>query len=324
MPTSTASGAKIRGEAPGHNAYNSLAVSKNKIANDFLDIVDGQKTNVNENEVSNYLINKRLSSRDIALSAASLAVEQAKAITSMSKSAFDEIITQLADIKNNVKQAVSNEISPEEKVFLAKSAYQTAKQIQSITDTTIFAEQKILKGEYTGDWTVGYYTNENLIDVDINLSKQNVEYGLSGNASMDFNLNATAESPSIDRSKSENFAGVEGLNLKELDEVSSQRLGVFADSRIKTTLMSIAEAITNLHRVNTYVGGVELQLSKKENLIETQVTNFQSNASKIQDRDVAKDQMKIVLTDFLDKTALTSLSQANYAPKTFLKLFYNA
>ncbi len=333
MPSGVASGPKIRTNIPALNAYNALAIQDRAIAQSQLRLSTGLRINSASDDVAGYITSRSLSSRNSALYSARDAVGQAKNVTSISQDALESIADQLIDIKRNTAAATSGALGTDEKVALAKSAFRMAEQIQAITDSTVFGGKQLLQGEFTGDWTVGYYANNELLEIEINLSKNNSDYDLQGNASNDFNLNATYDKTATDNRVAEigsssvaakNFAGVEGLDLSRLNAVKTDNLGIFSEENIDATLLSLSDAIQNVTKVAAYVGGIETRLNSQENLLNTQITNFQSAISKIEDADIAKEQMKLTIANFLHESAMNSLAQANQNPEAFLKLFYTS
>jgi len=322
MPSAVASGPRIRTNIPALNAYNALASQNNQIAQSQLRLSTGLRINSAADDMSGYITSRSLHSRNVALESASVAVGEAKNVTAITQDALDEIGGLLIEIKKSSSMASSGALGTDEKVALAKGAYRLAQQIQSITDSTVFGGKQLLQGNFTGDWTVGYYADNSLLEIDINLSKNNPDYDLAGNASRDFNLNATATALKSNGGPAKNFAGVEGLTLEKLREISGDNLGIFDEENINLTLTSLSDAIQNVNKVASYVGGIEVRLNSQENLLNSQITNYAAAISRIQDTDVAKEQLMLTKSQFLQQSSLISLAQANQNPQAFMQLFY--
>ena len=116
------------------------------------------------------------------------------------------------------------------------------------------------------------------------------------------------------------FGGVNGLDLNDLNNVNSTDLGVFSQQNISSTLHSLAMALTNITKVNSYVGGIQNRLTSQTSILQTQITNYNSAISRIEDTDVAQSQLELVKSQFLQQASLISLAQANQNPNTFLYL----
>lgn len=314
MPTAISGGGRIRTNIPAMNAYNSLTSSSNDIALRQLRLSTGKRINSAADDVAGYITSRALQSRNSSLSSALSAVGEAKNVTSMSQDALDNINTLLSSIKDSASTASSGALGTDEKVALAKGAYRLAQQIQTVVDSTVFGGSQLLQGAYTGDWTVGYFADNSLIELEINLSNDNADYNITGTASNDFDLNATSAATA-------NFAGVANLTLEDLDSVSDTDLGIFSETNINNTLTSLSTALNNVNKVASYLGGIEVRLNSQEDLLKSQMTNYKAAISRIEDADVATEQMELIKSQFLQQSSLISLSQANQNPQSFLQLF---
>jgi flagellin len=328
MPSAVASGPRIRTNIPAMNAYNALENSNRDIAQGQLRLSTGKRINAASDDVAGYITSRSLTARNVSLESAKIAVGEALNVTGITQDALDEINELLIEVKTSAASASSGALGTDEKVALAKSAFRLAEQIQFITDSTVFGGKQLLQGSYTGDWTVGYYADDSLLEIGLNLSTNNADYDLAGAASSDFNLNATnaaTGNPNVtagaNGTAAANFAGVENLNLQDLYNVSMDDLGIFSEEQINSTLTSLADAIQNVNKVASYVGGIEVRLKSQEGVLNSQITNYASAISKLEDADVAKEQMKLVTAQFLQQASLSSLAQANNNPQAFLQLF---
>jgi flagellin len=321
MPTAISGGGRIRTNIPALNAYNSLQSANNNIATRQLRLSTGKRINSAADDVAGYITSRALIARNGALGAALTAVGEAKNVTSITQDALDNITNLLTQIKDATAKASSGAQGDDEKVALAKAAYRLSQQIQDVVDSSVFGDQQLLQGAYTGDWTIGYYADDTLIELELNLSTDNVDYNLLGGASNDFNLNATRKALESAGGVTSNFAGVQNLSLESLDSVSQSDLGIFAEDQINNTLTSLANALTNVSKVASYVGAIEVRLGSQEELLTSQITNYKAAISRIEDADVATEQMELIKAQFLQQSSLISLSQSNQNPQSFLQLF---
>jgi len=245
-------------------------------------------------------------------------------VTSISSDALDNINGLLTQIKDSASTASSGALGSDEKIALAKGAYRLAQQIQFVVDSTVFGGKQLLQGSFTGSWVIGFYANNNILSIGIDLQKTNVDYNTSSiksdgtkEVTNNFDLNATKASIVGNTS---NVAGVSGLNLESLNDVQDGNLGIFSMDNISTTLSSLSEALNNINKVASYVGGIQVRLNSQEDLLKSQITNYNAAISRIQDADVATEQLELVKSQFLQQASLISLSQANQTPSTFLQL----
>lgn len=320
MPTAISGGSRIRTNIPAENAYNALLSASNNIANRQLRLSTGKRINSAADDVSGYITSRALGARNGALKASLNAVGEAKNVTAISQDALDNINGLLTEIKDAAAIASSGALGTDEKVALAKGAYRLAQQIQFITDSTVFGGRQLLQGAYSGDWTVGYYANNRLLNIEIDLTTSNADFNVSSN---NFDLNATndATNASGAGAVATSFAGVTGLNLQDLNDVSSTNLGIFGDTQVEATITSLADSLNNVNKVASYLGGIQVRLNSQEELLTSQITNYKSAISRLEDADVASEQLSLVKSQFLQQSSLVSLSQANQAPSQYLSLF---
>lgn len=321
MPTAVSGGSRIRTNTPAENAYNALQASNQNIALRQLRLSTGKRINAASDDVAGYITSRALSARNSGLKSALNAVGEAKNVTAIAQDALDQIQSLLNDIKTNASTASSGALATSEKVALAKASYRLSQQIQFITDSTVFGGNQLLQGGYTGDWTVGFYANNELLTIEINLSTNNADYNLLGTASNDFNLNATNAALTTVGGVASNFAGVAGLSLESLNSVTDSELGIFSKTNIDATLTSLSTAIDNVNKVASYLGGVDVRLTSQEGMLTSQITNYNAAISRIEDADVASEQLSLIKSQFLQQASLISLTQANQTPSSFLQLF---
>jgi flagellin len=326
MPTAISGGSRIRTNIPAENAYNALMASSNSMAQSQLRISTGKRVNSAADDVAAYITSRALTARNMSLNSALSAVGEAVNVSSMTQDALDNVNTLLSTIKENASTASSGALGTDEKVSLAKAAYRLSQQIQFTVDSTVFGGKQLLQGAYSGSWTIGYYANNNLLTIGIDLTTGNVnEFNVSSTndtftTSKEFNLNATKDA-TAPGGNTANFAGVTGLNLESLNAVSSDDLGIFSSTAITTTLTSLSTALNNVNKVTSYVGGVQVRLNSQQDLLNSQITNYKAAISRLEDTDVAVEQLNYVKQNFLQQASMISLAQANKSPQSFLQLF---
>jgi len=317
MPTSIAQGARIRTNTPAENAYNALQAASNNIALRQLRLSTGKRINTAADDVAGYITSRALQARNGALKKALLAAGEAMNVTAMAQDALDNISNLLTQIKDAASQASTGALGTAEKVALAKASYRLAQQIQFVVDSTVFGGKQLLWGDYSGTWAIGFYANNTILSIGVDLTTGNTDFNIASN---NFNLNATSAAVSPAHFTTD-FAGVSGLSLQSLNDVSETNLGIFATSQIATTLTSLATAIDNVNKVAAYLGAIQNRIGSHEDLLKSQITNYNAAISRIEDADVAYEQLELIKQQFLLQASLISLTQANQQPQAFLQLF---
>ncbi|MBL7974650.1 MAG: flagellin, partial [Candidatus Kapabacteria bacterium] len=269
----------------------------------------GKRINSASDDVSGYITSRSLQSRVGTLKQALTAVGDAQNVTNISTDGLDNISNLITQIKDAASSAASGSLGTDEKVALAKSAYRLTQQIQTVVDSTVFGGQQLLAGSFSAEFVIASNSSNSLLTLAVDLTTGNSDFNLAG--SNGFNTGIT----------STNFAGVSGLNLSSLNSVTSSALGIFSSTQIQTTLTSLSNALDNVNKVAAYLGGVTNRLDSQSTALNSQITNYNAAISRIEDADVAKEQLELVRAQFLQQASIVSLTQANQAPSTFLSLF---
>jgi len=335
MATPISGGSRIRTNTPAENAYNALKASNDNIALRQLRLSTGKRINSAADDVAGYITSKSLAARNTSLKSALKSVGEAKNVTAIVQDALDNVSLLLNDIKQLTSNAASGALGTDEKIALSKGAFRLTQQIQTIVDSTVFGGRNLLDGSFSEDWNIGFKANNDLLNISLNLKSNNFS---DFNISEDVNINAIDPNDendiffndgfNLNNTKinnqnygNTNFAGIVGLQVDDFNDVNTVSLGIFSESRIANTLQSLSSAINNVNKVASYVGGVDARLSSQASLLSSQITNYNAAISRIEDADVAEEQLELIKSQFLQQASLISLTQANQNPQSFLQLF---
>jgi flagellin len=308
MPFISGGQGRIRTNTPAENAYNALESSNRTIALKQLRLSTGKRINSAADDVAGYITSRALQARNGALKSALRTVGDALNLTSIASDALDNINNLITTIKDAAAAASSGAMGTDEKVALAKSAYRLAQQIQTVVDSTVFGGQQLLDGQFSGEFVIGFNAANNLLTFTVDLTTSNVDYNVPSN---NFNVNSLS---------SNIFAGITGLDMASLNAISSTDLGIFSNTNISLTLSSLADAIDNTNKVAAYLGGIVNRLSSQEELLKGQIVNYNAAISRLEDADVAQEQLDLIKAQFLQQASLISLTQANQSPTNYLQL----
>jgi flagellin len=309
MPSAISGGGRIRTNTPADSAYLALQSSSQNIANRQLRLSTGKRINSAADDVSGYITSRALTSRVGSLRAALTAVGDAQNVTNIAQDGLDNVNDLLTKIKDSAASASSGALGTDEKVALAKSAYRLAQQIQTVVDSTVYGGRQLLDGSFSGEFNIGFTASNSLVTIGLDLT--------TGVSSSNFNVDGTF---SLALSSNSNFAGVTGLNLASLNDVSTSNLGIFSTANISATLTSLSNALNNVNKTASYLGGIGNRLQSQDESLRSQITNYNAAISRIQDADVAQEQLELVKAQFLQQAALVSMTQANSNPQQFLQL----
>lgn len=308
MPFAIGGNARIRTNTPAENAYNSLDSANRNISLRQLRLSTGKRINNAGDDVAGYITSRALQARNGALKSALNAVGDAMNVSQIIMDSMDNIYNQLNLIKEATSSAASGAMGTDEKVALAKAAFRMAQQIQTVVDSTVFGGRQLVDGTFSADFVIGTNASHSLLTLGVDMTPANEDFNVP---SRDFDVNSM---------QGGNFAGVTGLDLRKLNNVSATDLGIFDFHKLEATLTSLSSAIDNVNKVASYVGGVVNRLQSQEDLLKGQIVNYNAAISRIEDADVAKEQLELVKSQFLQNASLTSLAQANTNPQAFLQL----
>ena len=308
MPFAVGGNSRIRTNISAQNAYNSLDISSKDISLRQLRLSTGKRINVASDDVAGYITVRALQARSGSLKAALKAVRDAQNTGYITMDSLENVGTLLNNIKDSTATAASGAMGTDEKVALAKAAFRMVQQIQTLVDSTVFGGRQLIDGTFSADFIIGTNATNSLITLDLDLTTGNKDFNVSSNY---FDVNSL---------KVGSFAGVTSLDMTAFDDVSATNLGIFAADKIGTTLISLSDAINNVSKVASYVGGLVNRLDSQETLLNSQITNYNTAISRIEDSDVAREQLELVKSQFLQQASLISLTQANQNPQSFLQL----
>jgi len=109
----------------------------------------------------------------------------------------------------------------------------------------------------------------------------------------------------------------------DIDSASSSvgLTGITSASDFTTFIASVDSAISTVSLELQYVGSLSNRLDVKEANLQTAITNSEAAKSRIEDADMAKEQLEATKLQILQQTATVQLAQANSAPQAILQLF---
>ena len=343
MPTASSLGPRIRTNIPSMQAYDAFLTASSSLSDSQLKLSTGRNINSASDDVSGYITSRSLISKNSTLRSSLLSAGEALNVTAIVQDSLDNIHGLLKEIKSAANLASSDSLGNSEKSALAKGAYRLFEQVQFIVDSTVFGGYQLLSGNFSADWNIGVNGNNEYLDIDLDLSDSNSDLNQN---SIFFNLNNVNNTYSArelflspnnqedlsareflakrDQSFVINgakvFAGVEGLDLDKLNEVTNLDLGIFGGDEIDSFLEDMSDALSNVANAASYVGGVQRRLQSQNLNLQSQIVNYESAISRLDDTDIAKEQLNLIKQSFLQETSLLSITQANASSLDYFRL----
>lgn len=318
MPSIVNTNNSIKSNIIADLALNYSQKSGTSLAQSQLRLSTGKRINQATDDISGFITSNTLIARNSELKSALRSSDEALNVVAIAQNSYENISNLLTEIKSSAATASSSSLGTDEIVALGKASYRLAQQIQLVVDSTAFSGRQLLYGNFSAQFTVGSSANNNTLKLNVNLSYNNTDLNVeSGN----FKLFSTKNN--LDSSGISNFGGISNLDLSLLNSISNNELGIFANSVIGDTISSLADALKNISNVAAYLGGIQNRLQSQNEIINSQMVNYSSAISRIQDTNVADEQLNYSKSAFLQSSSLSSLSQANLSPFNLFRLFTN-
>jgi flagellin len=188
------------------------------------------------------------------------------------------ILTRLREL---TIQAASDTVGEQERGFLDKEYQQLTKEIDRISESTVFNGTQLLNGQGKGsmDFQVGAFAGE-----------QN---------------RITFESGESDSSSSS--IGVDGTSISEKDSALD-------------AIQNVDKAIEKVSGQRANLGSIQSRLQSTVKNLEVQTINQDSARSVIQDVDVAEASASLASNNVVKSAGVSTLAQANQIPMSALRL----
>lgn len=308
MPFSVGNSARIGSNTPAESHLKALNDSLKRLNKHQLNLSTGKRVNNASDDIANYPTSRILDSRNSTLQSAVKAVADAGNVVNIILESYDNIAELVTKIKDSTAEAASGIQGTDEKIALSKAAYRLAQQIQTIVDSSVFGGRSMIDGTFSANFVISVNASNSLQTLSIDMGTANTNFNTK---SGQFDVNAMEVI---------NFAGVTGLDLRDLNNVNANDLGIFSDENIATTMTSLSEALSNITNTASYVGGFSQRLDSQTEFLTEQITGYKDTISRIEDADVAKEQLELTKMQFMQQTALYSLTQANVSPQSYLRL----
>lgn len=308
MPFSVGNSARIGSNTPAESHLKALRDSLSELNKHQLNISTGKRINNASDDIANYPTSRILDSRNKTLQSAIKAVADAGNVVNIILESYDNIAELVTEIKNSTASAASGIQGTDEKIALSKAAYRLAQQIQTIVDSSVFGGRSLIDGTFSANFVISVNASNSLQTLSIDMGTSNPNFNTE---SGHFDINSMEVT---------NFAGVTGLDLRDLNDVNASDLGIFSDENIATTMASLSEALDNITNTASFVGGFSNRLESQTEFLTEQITGYKDTISRIEDADVAREQLEITKLQFMQQSGLYSLSQANVSPQSYLRL----
>ena len=300
------------------NALKSLNDIGNRMATAQLRLATGKRINNAADDAAGFSIAKKFNARAEGLGQALNNIGSAKNLISVAEGHLNNIVEILTLMKTKATQAADDSLGTSERTSIKAELAAMSKQVNLETVQATWNSRSLFAGTASANATAGNV-----------LFKFQIGAGSSStNDSLQFNLLKTGN-VSLD-SGNMGFSAY-GLRLDAVSPggTSSTRLGggtltgslVASGASAQVLMGRLDTAIADVSEALSYIGSVVNRLNYQESSLTTAKTNTESARSRIEDADMAYEQLEATKLQILQQTASAMLAQANSGPQAILSLF---
>ncbi|MFC1477281.1 flagellin [candidate division KSB1 bacterium] len=273
---------RINTNIAAFNALHSLKSINRDLERAQLKLATGLRINEVSDDPAGFTISKRLDARSRGLSVAYDNVGTAKNVLSIAEGGLLNIQNILVTMKEKVTQAASDTLGSAERNAIATEINELTNEISNIVAETTFNDKILLDGAYTG---ISFQTGEDTTNT------------------MNFAITSVNTATGL---------GVQSAT------VSSQ---VYTASNASVALSKVDLAIEKISSELQNIGATVARLTVKESTLSIAITNTEATRGRIEDADIAREQLNSTRLQILQQTATAQLAQANVSPQNVLALF---
>ena len=290
------------------NAQRNLSNTGKAMDTSYTRLASGLRINSAKDDAAGLQISNRLTSQINGLDQGNRNANDGISLAQTAEGSMDEVTGMLQRMRTLAQQASNGSNNTDDRTALQQEYAQLATEINRISTDTTFGGQKLLDGNYRGEFQVGAD------------AAQTISFTMT---TFEFTVSGIAGASSISYSVSADSVG----DFK----VSSTVGGALAFSTISDISGSTASnaelAMANLDLMLKKVDGKRAELGAVQNRMESTIRN-QANVSenvsaarsRIRDADFATETANMTKNNILQQAASTILSQANQRPQSALSL----
>lgn len=284
------------------NALKSLNDVGDRLSVAQLRLATGKRINGAGDDAAGYSIAKKFDARVKGLGQALNNIGSAKNLISVAEGHLNNIVDILTQMKTKATQAADDSLGTEERNAIKKELQELATQLDLENTQATWNSKSIFKGTNSASST----------NTDVQFRFQIAAGSSTTVDTLTFNLLDT-DNVSLDS----NNTAFTSAGLR----VSSASIDVSSAASAQDLMSRIDTAISDVSKALSYVGSVVNRLTYQESSLTVAKTNTESARSRIEDADMAYEQLEATKLQILQQSATAMLAQANTGPQAILSLF---
>ncbi len=275
--------AKVNTNIGALNTYGSLKSNTKKLQLHQERLATGKRVNRASDSPANYVITRKMQSKVNALSQAQENIGDALSAMQEADSSLAQMQDIVMEMKTLAQQAATDTMGASEREAIQFEIQQYASEINDIAEDSNWQNEKLLSG--------------------------NLNWSLQVGASADDTINFSVSSS---KSEAKGFSAAD-LGLDNLQASTAAEAGA--------TWEKLNAAEQKILETEEEIGAVINRMQLKSDALASSETNTIAAISRIQDADIAKEQMDLAKSEILQQISLMMLGKAEEAPGAFMSLF---
>ena len=296
------------------NALKSLNDISNRMSVAQLRLATGKRINTAADDAAGYSIAKKFNVRAEGLGQALNNIGSAKNLLSVAEGHLANIVDILTQMKTKATQAADDSLGTSERSAIKSELAALATQVDLEVTQATWNSKAIFSGTGSSNATAGSVLFRFQIGAGNSITNDLLQFNLlkTGNVSLESgNTGFKATQLRLDT------AG--GATRLSGNTLSGSLVGSSASAQ--ALMGRIDSAVADVSEALSYIGSVVNRLSYQETSLTLAKTNTEAARSRIEDADMAYEQLESTKLQILQQTASAMLAQANTGPQAILGLF---
>ena len=290
------------------NALKSLNDIGGRLSIAQLRLATGKRINTAADDAAGYTIAKKFNARAEGLGQALNNIGSAKNLVAVAEGHLNNIVDILTQMKTKAIQAADDSLGTAERTSIKGELVKLTAQIDLEVNQATFNDKPLFSGNATSGASSA---NVFRFQIGAGASSTNdiLKFDLLAKANVSFDSAATTKG----------FSST-GLNVTVATGALAGSI-VGSSASAQTLMAKIDIAIGDVSEALSYIGSIVNRLTYQETSLATAKTNTEAARSRIEDADMAFEQLNSTKLQILQQTASAMLAQANTGPQAILSLF---
>lgn len=295
------------------NALRSLTDINNRMSISQLRLATGKRINTSSDDAAGYTIARKMNVRAEGLGQALSNIGSAKNLVTVAEGHLNNIVDILTQMKTKATQAADDSLGTAERTAIKSELASLSNQINLEVQQATWNSKSLFSGTGSSNATAGGVLFKFQIGAGNSSTNDLLQFNLlkTGNVSLESgNTGFKTTQLRLDSSGATRLSG---------NTLAGSLLGSSASAH--ALMGRIDGAISDISEALSYIGSVVNRLTYQEASLTVAKTNTEAARSRIEDADMAFEQLQSTKFQILQQTASSMLAQANSGPQSILSLF---